>query len=445
MNVAQIVAVLAARRRLMHHDRWPRERLLRHQVSALDELRSYAVAHSSFHARLHRGLEDAPLSELPVVTKATLMEHFDEVVTDPSVKLADVQDHLAAERYLDHYVVSATSGTTGRRGIFLADPDEWRAITASYARANAWAGVHVDLLHPIRMAVVSSRAAWHQSARVGASIQSRWVETLRMDATDPLDEICRRLDAFQPNALVAYASMAKILADAQLDGRLHIRPEGVIVSSEVFTRTARQRVHAAFDKEPFEVYAATETAGIAAECEAHRGLHLFEDLVIVEPVDESNQPVPAGVLSAKILVTVLFSRTQPLIRYEMSDRLRVSPEPCPCGRPFVLVAEVGGRNEDVVVLPGSTGPVSIHPVAFDAVMEAAPVREWQIVVSSNGVRVRVAGPLPGFSPTSVSTGMVAALGRLGATVESIPVEIVSAIERTALGKVRLVVRDERVS
>ena len=70
------------------------------------------------------------------------------------------------------------------------------------------------------MAVVSSRAAWHQSARVGASVQSRWVETLRMDATDPLDELCRKLDAFQPHALVAYASMAKILADAQLDGVL---------------------------------------------------------------------------------------------------------------------------------------------------------------------------------------------------------------------------------
>ena len=445
MNVAQIVSVLTARRRLMHHDRWSRERLLRHQGSALDELRSYAVAQSSFYARLHRGLQHAPFSELPVVTKAMLMEHFDEVVTDPSVKLVDVQDHLADERYLDHYVVSATSGTTGRRGIFLADPDEWRAITASYARANAWAGVHVDLLHPIRMAVVSSRAAWHQSARVGASVQSRWVETLRMDATDPLDELCRRLDMFQPHALVAYASMAKILADAQLDGRLHIRPDGVIVSSEVFTPTARQRVHEAFGKNPFEVYAATETAGIAAECEAHRGLHLFEDLVIVEPVDEANRPVPAGVLSAKILVTVLFSRTQPLIRYEMSDRLCVSPDPCPCGRPFLLVSEVGGRSEDVLVLPGRTGPVSIHPVAFDAIMEAAPVREWQIVASAHGVRIRVAGPLPGFIPADVSARMREALLRLGVNVESVPVELVPAIERTALGKARLVVREERGS
>ena len=179
----------------------------------------------------------------------------------------------------------------------------------------------------------------------------------------------------------------------------------MIVSSEVFTPTARRRVQEAFGKQPFEVYAATETAGIAAECEARGGLHLFEDLVVVEPVDDANRPVPPGELSAKILVTVLFSRTQPLIRYEMSDRVRISTEACPCGRPFQLVAEVGGRSEDVVVLPGRAGPVSIHPVLFDSIMERLPVRAWQVVASANRVRVRVADPLTGFSPADVSRAM----------------------------------------
>jgi phenylacetate-CoA ligase len=56
------------------------------------------------------------------------------------------------------------------------------------------------------------------------------------------------------------------------------------------------------------VYAATETASIASECTKHR-MHLFEDLGIAEAVDEKNRPVPLGIAGAKVLVTVLFSRT----------------------------------------------------------------------------------------------------------------------------------------
>ena len=57
-------------------------------------LREHAYARSPFYRRFHKGLEDRPLNELPVLTKATLMEHFDELVTDPTVRLADVEGGL---------------------------------------------------------------------------------------------------------------------------------------------------------------------------------------------------------------------------------------------------------------------------------------------------------------------------------------------------------------
>ncbi len=81
------------------------------------------------------------------------------------------------------------------------------------------------------------------------------------------------------------------------------------------------------------MYAATETASIASECAQHRGLHLYEDLIIAEAVDGDNQPVPAAVHADKPRVTVLFSRTTPLIRYEMSDSVQVADAACPCAMP----------------------------------------------------------------------------------------------------------------
>jgi len=206
------------------------------------------------------------------------MEHFDELVTGPSLCLADVEAHLATlrenERFHGRYWVASTSGSTGRRGLFLWNFAEWTTVLASYNRSFDWAGSRAGLTHRTKMAVVSSTTPWHQSARVGASVQSTWVPTLRLDSGDSLESIIERLNGWQPELLVAYASMISLLAEEQLAGRLQISPEFVFSASEVLTDRARRRAEAAWGKKPFDMYAATETAGIASECDLHRGMHL---------------------------------------------------------------------------------------------------------------------------------------------------------------------------
>jgi phenylacetate-CoA ligase len=81
------------------------------------------------------------------------------------------------------------------------------------------------------------------------------VPTLRIDSGDPLESIVERLNGFRPKVLVAYASMAHLLAEEQLAGRLRISPGFVFGSSEVFTERARRRVERAWGRKPFEVYA----------------------------------------------------------------------------------------------------------------------------------------------------------------------------------------------
>lgn len=174
MDLWLIAQVLRKRRTLRGHERWSRRELEHHQATALGALRDHAMTRSRFYQRFHRGLEGKPLGELPVLTKAELMTSFDELVVDPRVRRADVERHLAAlrgnERYLDRYWVSRTAGSTGHPGIFLVERDEWSTIIASYARAQEWAGIDAKLTRRTRLAVVSSRVPWHQSARVAASV-----------------------------------------------------------------------------------------------------------------------------------------------------------------------------------------------------------------------------------------------------------------------------------
>ena len=135
----------------------------------------------------------------------------------------------------------------------------------------------------------------------------------------------RQLNGFGPRLLVGYPSAIRPLAAEQLAGRLHIKPEAVMSASEVLTDTAAQESRNAWNSPTFDVYTATETAGIVSTCAAGRR-HLYEDPVIAEPVDENYVPVPAGTTRSRLLASVLFTRTLPLIRYELSDRIHAVPD-----------------------------------------------------------------------------------------------------------------------
>jgi putative adenylate-forming enzyme len=444
MDVPLVSRVLWQRRVLRGRERWTRQELVAFQRGQEVRLREFAVNRSPFYRRFYRGLEHAPLGDLPVLTKAALMDNFDQISTDSALRLADLQVYLerpdAGPVFGGRYWVAATSGSSGRKAIIPSTVGEWAAVIASYGRASEWTGVRAGPGHPVRMAVVSSATPWHQSARVAASVRSPFIATERLDAGWPLGQIVARLNALRPDVLVAYASMVRTLAAEQLAGRLAISPRAVNSSSEVLTAEARAMAERAWQVPPFNVYAATETGGIAAECRHHHGLHLFEDLVIPEVVDDAYRPVPPGTPGTRLLVTVLASRTIPLIRYEMTDRLMLATGPNPCGLPFRLAGAVEGRTDDALILPAARGgSISVHPVAFHKVLDLLDAAGWQVRQEGPLLRVLVAGPGPGFDPDDTERRVRAALAGAGAAPPPVQVQAVDAIPAGASGKRPLVV------
>ncbi len=159
----------------------------------------------------------------------------------------------------------------------------------------------------------------------------------------------------------------------------------------------------------------------------------------MEPVDDAGAPVPPGIAGARLWVTVLFSRTVPLIRYEMSDQIALGPRGCPCGRSFARLESVQGRLEDVLELPGTTGRVRVHPNVFHGVLDDASRDGWQVVQHPGGLQVRVAGLGPGRTAGQVGTAVQAALAGAGVTGVPVQVDVVGQLHRTGLGKAPLVV------
>lgn len=212
-------------------------------------------------------------------------------------------------------------------------------------------------------------------------------------------------------------------------------------SSELRTPAATAAIEAAFGVKPFDLYGTTEGLS-ASDCERHDGLHLFEDDVIVENVDQGGRPVPDGRAGARLLVTNLVNRVQPLIRLELPDAVTLTSRVCGCGR-TLRIERVEGRAEDVIWLAGAGGrPIAVVPMQFSAVARDRDVGEFQVVQEGARLVVLVVarGTAPGLE-TCVEAGLRERLGALGVQGVEIDVRRREALERPAGGKLALVVAD----
>src|SRR5262249_34301915 len=232
MSIPTLIRTGFELRRLRSRERWTRVQLESYQARTLYRLRRFTYANSRFYRSYHQGLMDRPLSDLPILTKPLLMDSFDQLATDPSIRLNEVESFLANmtgdEKFLGRYVVTSTSGTTGRRGIFLSDAREWASYLAPFARSPVWAGLAPNPARPRRTAHLVSTVPWSVPARAAASLGMSSASALRLDPSEPLESIVKRLNDWQPQVLTCYASIGGTLAGEQLAGRLHISPELVM-------------------------------------------------------------------------------------------------------------------------------------------------------------------------------------------------------------------------
>ena len=363
------------------------EMILVRQQKRLNELVAYARKHSRFYAEKYRGLPETitDVYQLPAVSKIELMEHFDDVVTDPSVRKEDVCKYIGnpgniGKPFMGKYMVWTTSGTTGTPGIFLEDKNWDSVISAVNVLRMGGEWYTRDVIRKMLKLGGRSVSIFAGNGhflgvtmleRQRNSNRSRGKRIRLIPVTLPIQEIVKQLNDLQPAMLAGYASALGLLAQEQLDGRLNIHPAIIISSAEPLTPENRPLIQQAFGVPPRNNYGCSEGGVMGYECN-HGNMHLNADWIIFEPVDVNHHPVPAWQLSERTLITNLANYVMPIIRYELGDRVTLSPELCGCGITLPVV-RVEGRTDEILRFQSSEGQtVPVLPLALWSVLKETP-------------------------------------------------------------------------
>ena len=139
-----------------------------------------------------------------------------------------------------------------------------------------------------------------------------------------------------------------------------------VFGAEPWTENMRQRIEAGSRIKAYDIYGLSEIIGpgVASECSAQCGLHIFEDHFLPEIIDpQTLEPVPDGV-EGELVLTTLSKQAMPMIRYRTRDITSFITEPCPCGRTVRRIQRIGRRSDDMVIIRG----VNVFPSQIEAAL-----------------------------------------------------------------------------
>ncbi len=452
LRAAHLHAVRAALEDHVARVDWPRERLDRHRTERLRALLAYARERSPFHAARLSALDPstatvADLARLPPMLKGEAQDEWDAIVTVPHLDRAGAERILATQRWFSYTScgeqVFSSGGSSGVRGVYVWDWELFVTLACLAWRMQARAQRSTPHVRPgeqhstsdapghPRLAVLCAGEPPHASTPLFDIPITADTETVVIGAGAPFDEVLAAVAQARPTQLVGYASVIGRLAHAALAGELDIRPSRVSTNSEPLNEDDREAITRAWNAPIHNLWGSTEIGVQAVGCGHSDGLHVCEDEVVLERVDESGTPVADDQPAARTLATGLAGRVFPFIRYDLGDEVTLLPGQCPCGSSLVRVAAIAGRRDDDFTY----GQQSVPASAFRYVLGTDPrISEYQVRQTGSGAQVLVVG-----SPdvAAVTAALTAALRRHGLADPEIGVEPVARIERNAAsGKLR---------
>ena len=351
----------------------------KYQESQLPQLLQYVKQHSKFYSELFqkqkidiskiKTLED--LQQIPVTTKDDIQHRNDDFVCVAQNKIID-------------YIT--TSGTLGDPVTFpLTDKDLDRLAYNEYISfvcANGTSDDIYQLMTTLDRRFMAGLAYFLGIRKLGAGV-------VRVGAGIPelqWDTI-RRIN---PTAFVTVPSfLLKLIEYAEANGIDYKNTSitkaiciGEALRNQDFTfTTLGQKIQDKWNIKLYSTYASTEMSAAFTECSEGKGGHHHPELVIVEFLDENNQPAKEGE-AAEVTITTLGVEGMPLLRFKTGDLCHYYSEPCSCGRKTIRLGPIVGRKKQMIKYKGTT---LYPPALYDILNNIDGVKNYIVEVYTNEI------------------------------------------------------------
>lgn len=347
-----------------------KEELQSIQNNKLRKMLRHAYTHSTYYheaftkAGIHEDTIDTlPLQAFPTIDKKQFIAEFDKIVCSDTISQADLQAFdesktLKETIYQNKYHLVHSSGSTGNPSYFIYDDDAWNQMLLGIIRGALWDmsmfGILKLLSQGIKIAYIAATDGRYGGAMaVGAGIKGLHGKQLSLDINLPVSEWIEQVRSFQPNIIIGYPSAIKILCELVERQELEVDVKRVICCGEPLNATLRTYLETNLQAPVINIYGASESLALGVETSLHGGMYLFDDLNYIE-IEDGN-----------MYLTSLYNYAQPLIRYQISDRLLPKQFHHETS-PFTVVENIVGRNEDMMWFENAQGERDfLHPLAME--------------------------------------------------------------------------------
>lgn len=321
----------------------PLEEVRKEQWVRLKRLLDHAVRNCPFYRErfFQAGITPGSIAtwddfaRIPVLTKEHIREHRDNMIAENFV-----QAKLEPRK---------TSGSTGVSLSFFVDEESMQWKRACTIRHDRWAGWDIgERIGAIwgNPECYKDRRSWLRNLLLARHIP---LDTLKMDDS-AMRAFYKHLRRKKPVILFGHAHSLYLFARFLEENHLqNIRPRGIISTAMVLHDFEREVLERVFGCRVTNRYGCEEVSLIACECEAHEGLHVNMDTLVVECLRDGRQAKPGE--TGALVVTDLTNYGMPFIRYLVGDAARMADYACSCGRSYPLIESLEGRIADYVRTP----------------------------------------------------------------------------------------------
>ncbi len=259
--------------------------------------------------------------------------------------------------------IHASSGTTGKAtvvGYTRKDIDLWQECVA---RVLAMAGIGPQ--DKIQIAYGYGLFTGGLGLHYGAENLGATVIPM---STGNTQKLITMMHDFGATAIACTPSYLLHIAEVlEETGQINnIKLKAAICGAEPWTENMRREIEAKLNLKAYDIYGLSEILGpgVAADCEYHKGLHVYEDHFVPEIINpETLEPCKEGEVG-ELVFTTLTKEALPLFRYRTKDLTSISYDRCECGRTLARIDRFRGRSDDMLIIRG----VNVFPSQVEAAL-----------------------------------------------------------------------------